>query len=287
MAIAACSGAPTPSSSAGVGTSTPSPTVSPTLGPTAPSVSAPVSTLSPTPRPAGLFSGGFARITVAELNVRVGPSIKAERLMQGNGDGPPTPVRWGKTSGFDRVFIFAGPVDADGYTWWQVAPTVYRSDGVSHPAPLAPAPEEIGWVAGGDADHAWLVAGDECPKGPVELADITMSKTSWGARVACFGGQVLTLRGWLTTIPPDWLASKSAVVGPGIFPVVMGWFDDGNVNRLSIRLHPAMSLEFPSPEQWIEVTGAFDDPTAAQCLPSEVLECRAILTVTSIRPLGK
>jgi hypothetical protein len=35
------------------------------------------------------------------------------------------------------------------------------------------------------------------------------------------------------------------------------------------------------------VTGAFDDPTASQCEPFEVLECRATLTVTSIRPLGR
>jgi hypothetical protein len=234
-----------------------------------------------------LFVGGFARITVAELNVRVAPSIDAKPLMQGQADAPPTPVRWGKKSGFDRVFILAGPVDADGYRWWKVAPTVYKSGGVSYPAPLAPAPEEIGWVAGGRGDSAWLIRASECPTGPVELADITLSKASWGERLGCFPGQVLTLRGWLTTLPPEVAASKSPVVGPGIFPVVMGWYDDGNVNRLGIRLHPAMSLQLPKPEQWIEVTGAFDDPTASQCEPFEVLECRATLTVTSIRPLGR
>ena len=262
--------------------------MSPTLGPTdiPTPTPVPIPTLSNTPRPTGLFAGGFARITVAELNVRVGPSINAERLMQGQADAPPTPVRWGRKSGFDRVYILAGPVDADGYRWWQVAPSVYKSDGVSRPAPLAPVPEEIGWVAGGDGNTAWLVPADECPDGPIELADITLSHASWAERLGCFQGQMLTLRGWLTTLPPEVAASKSPVVGPGIFPVVMGWYDDGNVNRLGIRLHPAMSLVLPKPEQWIEVTGAFDDPTASQCEPYEVLECRATLTVTSIRPLG-
>ena len=286
--IAACSGTTPPSSSAGTAVSGPPATISPTLGPTQLPVptTSPTPTLSVTPRPAGLFAGGFAKIAVAELNVHTGPSIDAERLMQGQADAPPTPVRWGRKSGLDRVFILAGPVAADGYRWWQVAPTVYEWNGASVPAPLAPYPDEIGWVADAGADRAWLVPADECPGGPIELADITLAKTSWGVRVSCFQAQVLTLRGWLTTIPPDWASSKSPVVGPAIFPVVMGWYDEGNVNKLNIRLHPAMSLELPAPEQWIEVTGAFDDPTASQCAPFEVLECRATLTVTSIRPLG-
>jgi hypothetical protein len=234
-----------------------------------------------------LFVGGFATITVAELNVRTAPSIKAARLEEGHADAPPTPVRWGKTSGFDRIFILAGPVEADGYRWWQVSPTVYELEGVSRPAPRAPQPEEIGWVAGGDGDSAWLVPTDECPETPIELADITLSKASWGVRLGCFRGQVLTLRGWLTTLPPeDADSSAPPVAGRAIFPVKMGWYDKGNVNRLDFRLHPVTSMKLPSPEQWVEVTGSFDDPTASQCEPFEVLACRATLTVTSIRPLG-
>ena len=244
-------------------------------------------TTSSTPRPEGLFVGGFARITVAELNVRTAPSMKAARLEEGQADAPAIPVSWGTTSGSDRVFILAGPVDADGYRWWQVSPTEYELDGVSRPAPGAPNPEEIGWVAGGDGDSAWLIPANECPETPFELADITLLKASWGVRLGCFQGQVLKLRGWLTTLPPeDGNSSAPPVAGRAIFPVQMGWNDKGNVNRLDFRLHPAMSMQLPSPEQWIEVTGSFDDPTASQCEPFEVLACRATLTVTSVRPLG-
>ena len=260
--------------------------MSPTLGSTGVPPPTLIPALSPTPRPTGLFERGFARITVAELNVRTAPSINAAQLMQYQGDAPPTPVRWGKRSGFDRVFILAGPVDADGYRWWQVGPTAYESNGVSYPAPLAPVSEEIGWVAGGDGDRAWLVPTDECPVGPIELADITLQKASWGVRVGCFQGQVLTLRGWLTTLPPDDGSAGPPVAGPAIFPVVMGWYDDGNVNRLDFRLDPAMGMKLPSPEQWVEVTGSFDHPTASQCEAYEVLACRATLTVTAIRSLG-
>jgi hypothetical protein len=273
VAVASCSGTPPAGSTSAAPVSDQTQTTSPTLA----------------PRPTGLFVGGFAQITVAELNVRTGPSVNAPPLQQGNPDAAPTPVRWGKTSGFDRVFILGGPVDADGYRWWQVWPTVYVLDGVTRPAPSAPYPDEIGWVAGGQGDDAWLVSADECPAPPVDLADITLSAASWGVRLGCFQGQVLTLRGWLTTLPSEEPVpgpSDTPVAGPAIFPVQMGWFDDNNVNRLDFRLHPAMNLKLPAPEQWVEVTGSFNDPSASICEQPYVLECRATFTVTFIRPLG-
>ncbi len=174
-------------------------------------------------------------------------------------------------------------MDADGYRWWQVSPTVYDLDGVSRPAPLAPTPDEIGWVAGGQSADPWLVSADECPVPPVELADITYLVASWGLRLGCFQGQVLTLRGWLTTLPDD--PSGQPVAGPALFPVKMAWYDDGNANRLDFRLRPEMNVSLPTPEQWVEVTGSFDDPTASRCELWEVLECRATLTLTSIVPI--
>jgi hypothetical protein len=289
IGVAACGGTPSGASSGAAAASRQTETTSPSLATAAaptPTLAA-VPTSTSTPRPAGLFVGGSAEITVAELNVRQAPSIKAAMLEEGQGDGPPALVRWGTASGFGRVFILAGPVDADGYRWWQVHPTVYELNGVSRPAPLAPYPLEIGWVADGDSDSAWLVPADECPETPIELADITFSKASWGVRLGCFQGDVLTLRGWLTTRPPEDAGSPAPpVAGLAIFAVKMGWYDEGNLNRLEFRLHPEMSIQLPSPEQWVEVTGSFDDPTASLCGSYWLLQCRASLTVTSIRALG-
>lgn len=289
IAVAGCGGTPAPGSSSAAQAAQQTATVSPTPAPTAaPSpTDVPVSVPSFSPRPAGLFVGSFAMITVAELNIRTAPSINAARLEEGGVDAPATPVRWGKTSGIDKVFILAGPVDADGYRWWQVYPTVSDVDGVRRPMPIAPDSVEIGWVAGGNDDSAWLIPANECPVPPVELADITFLVASWAVRLGCFKGKVLTLRGWLTTLPrEDGDAPAPPIAGQAIFPVRMGWYDQGNVNRLDFRLHPAMGLVLPDPEQWVEVTGAFDDPTSSDCETWQVIQCRAALTVTSFRPLG-
>src|SRR5215218_892786 len=146
MVVAACGGTPGASGipAASQQTETTSPSAAAAAAPTPTLVAG--SPPSPTPRREGLFVGGFARITVAELNVRTAPSLAAAQLMEGNADAEPTPVRWGTKRGADQVFVFDGPVDADGYQWWQVFPTVYDDDGVSRPAPYAPSGPDIGWV---------------------------------------------------------------------------------------------------------------------------------------------
>jgi hypothetical protein len=184
------------------------------------------------------------------------------------GQGPPFPVRYGTKYEVEDVFILDGPVGAEGYEWWQVAPSEHLS--IS------------GWVVAGNrkGTEAWLVpVVAPCPAPPIEVADVTLTRSSWAVRLGCFRGQTLTFRGWLAWefFDSEWEA---------IFPVQRTWEDPDSIDRLDYMLLPGAG-PLPDTDQWIEIVGQFDHPiVAAQCEGATLLECRSTFAASSVRPLG-
>jgi hypothetical protein len=69
-----------------------------------------------------------------------------------------------------------------------------------------------------------------------------------------------------------------------IRPREMGFYDEGNTERLNFTVDPESGADLPAREQWIEITGAFDHPASQQCGPDAgiILGCRAVFVVTDI-----
>ncbi len=122
-----------------------------TLTPTTtPTTAAPTATATPFP---GLITIGAPARVIARtgLNVRESPSPNAKRL----GNFPPNAI----------VVVTEGPVEAEGYIWWQ-ADNQYGL---------------TGWIAGSDGEDLWLTGelGDKRPVNrPVRLGDVVMVTTA-------------------------------------------------------------------------------------------------------------
>jgi hypothetical protein len=255
--------------------------------------SAPPSTIPATldPRttatPSGLHPFGFARITIPELNVRTGPSLSAAQAMEPVPDGEALPIRWGTKSAVDDVFVLEGPIDADGYHWWKVAPTEYANEtdlaGVIHTLPSPYVQWDPGWVAAGGGDLAWLVPTDgQCPAAPVEVVDLTIDHASWAIGLGCLQGQILTLRGWRAG------GGMSTIGSLSVFATKRTWESDThNTDRLDFKVFPE-TLPLPAPDQWWELVGQFDHPscTSATGDAGFVLQCRSTFVATSVRGVG-
>jgi len=117
-------------------TPAPTPTLAPTPSPTmpahplwtpSPTPPPPPPTATPTPLPS-LEIGKTARVVVSQiLNVREKPGVHSHRI----GRLPPRA----------KVKILQGPVEKDGYRWWQI------DDGYGL----------VGWVVEGDREGKWLI----------------------------------------------------------------------------------------------------------------------------------
>ncbi len=128
-----------------------------TLTPTA-TATIPKPTPTPTPYPGLVHLGQPARVLARTgLNVREFPSPKATRL----GNLPPNAV----------VVVTDGPVEAEGFLWWQI----------DNQYGLA------GWVAGSDGEDVWLSGelGEKRPVNrPVRLGDVVMVTTANGRNLS-------------------------------------------------------------------------------------------------------
>ncbi len=128
-----------------------------TLTPTA-TATIPKPTPTPTPYPGLVHLGQPARVLARTgLNVRESPSPKATRL----GNLPPNAV----------VMVIDGPVEAEGFLWWQI----------DNEYGLA------GWVAGSDGEDIWLSGelGEKRPVNrPVRLGDVVMVTTANGRNLS-------------------------------------------------------------------------------------------------------
>jgi len=115
-------------------------------------------TPTPTPLPGNVNLGQPARIIARTgLNIREAPATHARRL----GNFPPNAV----------VVVIEGPVEADGYIWWNVDDRHGQA----------------GWVAGSDGEDIWLTGelGEKRPVNrPVRLGDEVMVTTSYGRNLS-------------------------------------------------------------------------------------------------------
>jgi hypothetical protein len=241
LLVSACS--PTTSTTAGAG----SPSIVATPASRSPSTA--LATASESPAPAGLAVDSLVEILVTDLVVRSRPGVD-----------PPSTILEGRLTAPDRAFVVTGPVAANGYDWYLVAP-LNRGDGSRGP---------FGWIARASREGEEWVRGIEAPcPTPVDLAGVISLQPL--ERLACFGDDTLTLTasvigcgagGGPWTFNPSWLVQ---VGGCGIAT------DASGERVLLYRVPPGSEGPAAAPAS---VTGHFDDPAAASC------------TVTSTDPLA-
>jgi hypothetical protein len=276
---------------------TPSPSTS-TLDSETPEPSSSAST-APTPVPVVMIDG-LAKSTVDGLRVRATP---------GTAGAPLGTIDTGVMG-----FVLAGPVSADGYTWYQLAAIgLPPNAGCEPPFLTTPfnCPDWLGWVAAGQpGSQPWLSPTTlPCPASPMNLDALfnvpTLGTLTPVERLACYGSTSIRVRGWWPQLPTGGLGGACGlVVKPNPF-----WLVCQNVNYnelvisdsaaevvgMKISIDPATGVAMPPRGQWVEVVGHLDDPAARDCAPVEsgeqdpvraVLTCRTEFAVESVTPVA-
>jgi hypothetical protein len=209
----------------------------------------------------------LARTTVDGLNVRAEPSTAAELL--------------GALPAGAATFVLAGPTEADGYTWYQLAGIGSRTDDACNgETPGLQCMPWVGWAAAATADgDVWLEPLDtDCP---AERNTAGYLSIDAARRLACAGDEEWRLVAYLAP----------TAAGRGCFPV---WVVD------PFWMDPSCALFFPQPVEseldldtsiqafippelgscgpdgcpfdelkgsWVEIVGHLDDPVADTCTP--------------------
>lgn len=268
---------------ADIGSASPTPSPSPTVGTPAPpdatempdstaeSSDSPAtsSTASPTadPRPTPLVRPpddllppyGVARVTGDGLRLRAEPSAGAE-VVATLAAGELLGVAWGGA-------LASGPVQADGLTWYSV---LRLAD-----LPVSPTGSYYelidqtgagGWVAAGEGSNRFLeLVPARCVARDPDLG-LLDAWTPW-ERLSCLGGRSITFEGvygcggcggfapgvW----QPEWLASPLNFDAVSVDP-------DERIGPMSLRFPPD-GPEPPEAGAIVRVTGHFDDPASAGC----------------------
>ena len=242
-----------------------------------------------------LIVPGFADVIADQLLMRQEPGLTGEPLMNHDTciDNPDPncarPFLIGTESGFLELYVYDGPVEADGYEWYLAATEMHTEVRASM------FPDAVGWVAAGDGVDAWLVAASRsCPSEPVELADVTLLSMTRLEMLHCFGRQALTLRGWYPELPPgegdpdaaleECRADRAWLLCYSVFdmlrPEPADWA--GNADYLPFVLDPGAGVTVPGRPQWVELTGSFDHPASTDCGDAAlVLVCRSSFVVSS------
>jgi hypothetical protein len=230
---------------------------------------------------------------VDDLTVREGPSTTRTAL------GTLGPAG-------EAVFVVAGPVEADGHQWYQLA-SVWEPDGSCIEAPGLPEPSLrcytwFGWGAGTSAGgEAWLgPRPDVCPRPPIEAADFVMLAPL--ERLVCFGNTELMLRAfhpppmalgcglrpfhvepswldqcagtWLTL--GEWRSHEDDAVGSGRLGFAVNvhpslgdcaiWSAGWGGFDYEDRASCPLTGGHEADGRWIEVGGHLDDPAAKTCV---------------------
>jgi hypothetical protein len=251
----------------------------PTGSPTPLSTTYPTATPPPTPPPVGrLAVDGIAELVTDNLVVRSLPEISAVSEIH--------PIR---LSAPQLLFVLEGPVAADGYDWYRVAPFEAFPDDIAEELP------RLGWVAAGDEGEAWIAPwSGECPEPSTRI----LRHMAYFLELACYGDEELTLEGVLGectyivpgTVSPDWLSSTFCNLwDEGYVGGVDGY---ELVGPFMFHLEPADFEVRTGPLQPVRVTGRYDHPAAQTCEhhPLEgdeplipelvVIGCRAAFVVT-------
>ena len=251
----------------------PSPTPSSTAGPSTSGAAAASASPSAAPTASGdepaqpdLAVDSVVATTVEDLTVRAAPGLEGERL--------------GTLEGGALSFLTGGPTDADGFRWFLVSGLgLPPNSGCAGPAETEPynCPFWFGWVAAAsEAGEPWLVEHDlACPQAPHTAESISIGRTSI-ERLACFGADPFTFRGYWPEIPDD------AGLG-GACPAQdepSGWLLCQNINYnnividdgedmfgigIAVSIDPESGVTMPERGTWVEVRVHLDDPAAQSC----------------------
>jgi hypothetical protein len=220
-------------------------------------------TLAPSDTSA-LQASTAVRVTVAELNVRKGPSTTSERLA---------------TVDRGTVFVLDGyePTLAEGYVWWRVMEVENLVEGE-----LPPPPSKVDMFGGADGYMA-IAKGSmpyvealapRCPATP-DLANVSAMLT--GERARCFADSPLTLTGTLMCGPCEWSGPPETYEPEWLAHESMAWLTVApNVEWQDLRLHfpPELApdgVQVLRETQAIDgsilrVVGHFNDPRSASCV---------------------
>jgi hypothetical protein len=230
-------------------------------------------------------SNAYARVVTDDLRVRSKPGVSGESMKL-----DPLLQRG------VLLVVLDGPVQASGYDWYQVQPTISLDDAIEYPA---------GWVAAAAKDgEAWIEPDAiACPPKPtdvLDLGELQANEMYW--EITCLSGVEFTFPARLVspsewcglgewaTVDPAWMGECSTpsnyLVAPddvdGERPLHPRWSPD-------VDLGIAPAVEAP-PDEWpfVEVTGMFDHPAAATCKPAElIVECRRQFVVTSMHEVDR
>jgi hypothetical protein len=137
----------------------------------------------------------------------------------------------------------------------------------------------------------WIPDPPGCPIGPPTVADVAVFPPE--LRLACFGDRELTLSGWIQGSDcgeqlvgePAWLASECGLVLTPIPNLPQA------VVFVTVHVPPGaiadrMSDLVANGSAQVVVTGAFDDPAAADCERPMVDRCRQHFVVSAVQPTG-
>jgi hypothetical protein len=274
-------------------TDVPSPSVSATASPsqTAPSSSPAADTIT---------VDHLARSTVDGLAVRAKAGTAGTQL--------------GTINAGALGFVVAGPVSADGYTWYRLSAIgLPPNAGCEPPMRTTPfsCPDWLGWAAAGQpGGQAWLAATTlPCPASPMNL-EALIGETAAGPRtglawLACYGSSAVRIRGWWPKIPADAGLGGTCPAKPATW-----WLQCGSLNYnglvvsesagfgglgLSVDIDPASGVKMPTRGQWVEVVAHLSDAAARDCAPfgggdqdpvRVVLSCRSEFVVESVSPVA-
>ena len=239
----------------------------PTPPPSSPLASEPVVARSAEPSaPVVARGGGFedtlapdsiVEVVSGNLRVRSKPSVATDSTKF-------TPLL--QTG--DRLFVVDGPVIADDYAWYQVAPIGTDPSRVWTDLPR-------GWVSRGDHDGTpWIApAAPDCPLAPVEIA--RLNELHPLERVACFGDQAMSFQAVITGgSQSGWIADSR----------LNGYLDRGVQNlEVAIEPGPGVTAAELANARAATLEGSFDAPGCADRVdPVAALDCRGVFVVSGV-----
>jgi hypothetical protein len=205
-------------------------------------------------RPPRFIHGAIAQVVTTDLVVRSAP-----------GTGPESRIYQERLASPTLLYVFDGPVAADGYDWYLVLPRNLS---------FLPSGYHVGWVAAAGKDgEAWI--GDATPQCPeptlediVALSDVAM--------LACFGSQSLGLEGWISTCS----ARDPAIASPYIWASRCSVEDSGypvdvvpSPGGLEIWFDGDIGAQPSAESRLSRITGHFDDLRSATCpnvIPADI-----------------
>jgi hypothetical protein len=161
-----------------------------------------------------------------------------------------------------KLVVLSGPVEANGYAWYEIAPITKTGLEAKH-----------GWVAAGSREgQPWLGRSTTvCPSPPEDLAGL--EALTPGERIACFSGQPLQVKARIVSCNCD-------IDGPIVEPTMFSLGGD-----LHLLVEPTQTRAPKNPDDWVpllidpeaeqpatlpvgkvvDVTGMFDHPAALDC----------------------